>query len=99
MSENKTDQTQPQTGPGSAPSPTQNMAGAPAAKTKMVKVKAKQHLQFADGRSIRENEVGEVSEEEAVELCKPIEGTYNFSGELVSSQAGRHKHIRAERVV
>jgi hypothetical protein len=50
------------------------------------------------GIIIPEGKEAEVDEDLAEMLCKPIEGNFNFAGELVSTQATRHKHIRAVRV-
>lgn len=81
------------------PVATQN-AAAPA---KMVKVKALRDFNLStvtrvDGPTGREGGVYEVSEADAEELCRKMEGCYSFGGEVMSGNAARHNLAKAVRV-
>lgn len=84
-----------------------NQTNAPtkmvADQKKKVRIRAMQMINLGspvnpNGIQLAAGAEAEVDEDIAEQLCQPIEGMYNFSGELDSRQAGRHKHIRAVKV-
>lgn len=98
-----TEKTQQNVPSSPAPIPTDNKVQMVAPTGKKVRIRALQNLNFAtpsnpNGIQLSPGQEAEVDEALAKDLARPIEGTFNFGGELVAEQATRHKHIRAEIV-
>jgi len=70
---------------------------APAAPTKVVKIRALRDIAVGEQRLPAGTEV-EVTEELAADLCKPITGPYSFAGYRGDYDAQKAQIVRAERV-
>ena len=70
-----------------------------ANKTKLVKIRALRTIRVNNQEHPRDSIV-EVTEKEAEEFCKPIEGSFNFEGEREGEQSKTdfQKILRAERI-
>ena len=84
----------------SAPKKTEMVDAHKGNKPKMFKVKALREFNIEEGgqpRLVKANEIVEVSKEQARDLCKPIHGTYAFTGErhLADKDCPRHQLGRA----
>lgn len=67
-----------------------------------VKIEAIRTLQFeSDDGEVRlaPGQTAEVPEEVAQQLCAPVQGPYDFSGERATRDATRHTFARAKKVV
>lgn len=53
-----------------------------------------------DGKGLRVSpgQEVEIDSEQAEQFCRPVEGSYNFSGERANHEATRHVTRRAEKV-
>ena len=84
------------------PAATTQMTAPPPAGQRMVKIVAKRECQHhRDGVAmiLKKGDKLEVTEAEANELCRKLEGTFSFySGERAADEASKHDMTLAERV-
>jgi len=67
-------------------------------RVKMVRIRAKRDVLLSTGAMLLVGKEAEVSEEEAEQLSKIHEGTFNFGGERDTVEATRHQIQRVERI-